>query len=133
MYPVERRVSETGEPFHKQQLFLLLGVHIRRENDLRMMYSVPGSFPGSFPWEHTWALSSHSCCTPEPLAFNIPVLCCHIGMEALPEWCFVIKCHTVDSMITEVFPARTMLGFCVHIPPAHLQRPLWSTPGSSRL
>lgn len=27
MYPVERTVSETGEPFHKQQLFLLLGVH----------------------------------------------------------------------------------------------------------
>lgn len=106
-------VLGTGEPFHKQKLFLLLWVHIRRKDYLRM-YSVPVSLPWS---------TSEPCCRLQPLllqtwafALNIPVLCCHMGMRALQECHFVIKCHTLGSMVMEVFSSLDDAGIlCAHL------------------
>lgn len=116
MYPVRRTVSETGEPFHKQQLFLLLVVHVRRWSENVLSACIPSL--GALSW------LSHPCCTPEPLGLATPVPCCHIRMRASPEWCFVTKCHTLDSMVMEVFSSRNKSGILW----AHLIT-LWSTAG----
>lgn len=74
MYPVERTVSETREPFHKQQLFLLLGVHVSSEYDLKMY-----SLPVSFPWEHIRSLPQAVAIPPADLSLWAGTFLCPVA------------------------------------------------------